>query len=132
MASRAARLKHLLTLQEQVRAFHEMRHAAHVAAADVAERDAADILARRAEEGSLADLFPDLYARAVERAYSTRDTQRELAAREATHVATEKLRAGVVQKSWREAVRAETRQAEEKAGLEAVERMLAARKNEQR
>ena len=48
MASRAARLKQLLTLQEQVRAFHEMRHATHLAAAEAAERDATDILARKA------------------------------------------------------------------------------------
>lgn len=130
MASRAARLKQLLALQEQVRAFHEMRHAAHLAAAEAAERDAAEILARKAEDGSLADLFPDIYSRAVKTAYARRDAEREAAAGEAAHAAREKLRAGAVEKSWREASRAELRQADEKAGLEAVERMLTARKRE--
>ena len=132
MASRAARLKQLLTLQEQVRAFHEMRHATHLAAAEAAERDATDILARKAEEGSLVDLFPDIYARAVQNAYARRDAEREAALKEAGYVAREKLRAGAVEKSWREALRAEHRTAEEKAGLEAVERQLSNRREQDR
>ena len=80
----------------------------------------------------MVDLFPDIYARAVQNAYARRDAEREAALKEAGYVAREMLRAGAVEKSWREALRAELRTAEEKAGLEAVERLLSNRREQER
>jgi hypothetical protein len=128
MASRAERLRKLVEVQEQLKAFHEMRRATALAEAAAAGREAAELAARFDAPDSLTDLFPDLYARGVERALRRQDQKLASAGIEAGHVATQTARTNMVERSWREAVRADERQAEDRATLEAVERALVARK----
>jgi hypothetical protein len=128
MASRAARLRKLVEVQEQLKAFHEMRRATALAEAAAAGREAAELAARFDAPDSLTDLFPDLYARGVERALRRQDQKLASAGIEAGDVATQTARSNMVERSWREAVRADERQAEDRATLEAVERALVARK----
>jgi hypothetical protein len=128
MASRTERLKKLVEVQEQLKAFHEMRRATALAEAAAAGREAAALAARFDAPDSLTDLFPDLYARGVERALRRQDQKLASAGIEAGHVATQTARTNMVERSWREAVRADERQAEDRATLEAVERALVARK----
>jgi hypothetical protein len=73
MASRTERLKKLVEVQEQLKAFHEMRRATALAEAAAAGREAAELAARFDAPDSLTDLFPDLYARGVERALRRQD-----------------------------------------------------------
>ncbi|MDN5926551.1 MAG: hypothetical protein L0I29_05705 [Hyphomicrobiales bacterium] len=128
MASRTERLKKLGEVQEQLKAFHEMRRATALAEAAAAGREAAELAARFDALDSLTDLFPDLYARAVERALRRQDQKLASAHVEAGHVATQTARTNMVERSWREATRADERQAEDRATLEAVERTLITRK----
>lgn len=123
MTARTQRLKQLLTLQEQLKAFHEMRRATFVARAAEAERDAAEILERRTGPDSLSHLFPDVYAGFVEKANARRITNERLAQAEAAKVATETARTNMVERSWRDARRGDERKAEDSAALEAAERM---------
>ena len=128
MASRTERLRKLVEVQEQLKAFHEMRRATALAEAAAAGREAAELAARFDAPDSLTDLFPDLYARGVERALRRQDQKLASACIEAGHVATQSARTNMVERSWREAVRADERQAEDRATLEAVERALVPRK----
>jgi len=123
MVERTKRLKQLLTLQEQLKSFHEMRRAGYLANAAAAGRDIADIMERQSSVDSLSSLFPDVYAGFVEKA-STRQRKNEmLAASEAAKVATETARTNMVERSWREALRDDERKADDRAALEAAERM---------
>jgi hypothetical protein len=128
MTSRAERLRKLVEVQEQLKAFHEMRRATALAEAAAAGREAAELAARFDAPDSLTDLFPDLYARGVERALRRQDQKLASAGIEAGRVATQTARTNMVERSWREAVRADERQAEDRATLEAVERALVERK----
>lgn len=123
MTSRTDRLRQLLTLQQQLKAFHEMRRATYVANAAVAERDAAEILERRSGPDSLSGLFPAVYAGFVDKANARRHSNEVLARAEAAKVATETARTNMVERSWREAMREDERKAEDSAALEAAERM---------
>ena len=128
MASRTDRLKKLVDVQEQLKAFHEMRRANALAEAAAAGREAAELAARFDATDALTDLFPDLYARRIERALRRQDQRLASARTEAGHVATQTARANMVERSWREAVRGDERQAQDRATLEAVERGGARRK----
>jgi hypothetical protein len=128
MASRTERLRKLVDVQEQLKAFHEMRRANALAEAAAAGREASELAARFDAADSLTDLFPDLYARRIERALRRQDQRLANARAEAGHVATQTARTNMVERSWREAMRADERQAEDRATLEAVERKLAPRK----
>jgi hypothetical protein len=128
MTSRTERLKKLVEVQEQLKAFHEMRRATALAEAAAAGREATELAARFDAPDSLTDLFPDLYARGVERALRRQDRKLASARIEAGHVATQTARTNMVERSWRAATRADERQAEDRATLEAVERGLASRK----
>jgi hypothetical protein len=128
MASRTERLRKLVEVQEQLKAFHEMRRATALAEAAAAGREAAELAARFDAPDSLTDLFPDLYARGVERALRRQDQKLASASIEAGHVATQTARTNMLERSWREAAQADDRQAEDRATLEAVERTLVPRK----
>jgi hypothetical protein len=128
MASRTERLRKLVDVQEQLKALHEMRRATALAEAAAAGREAAELAARFDAPDSLTDLFPDLYARRVERALRRQDQKLASARAEAGHVATQTARANMVERSWREALRGDERQAQDRATLEAVERSIASRK----
>jgi hypothetical protein len=124
MPSRSERLKHLVKLQQQVTGIHEMRRATHLAEAAAAAREAAEILERRSGEDSLSHLFPDVYARFVEKAVERRRRHEALAAAEGLKVAAETARTNIIERNWREALREEERKAEERAALDSVEQRL--------
>lgn len=124
MASRTDRLRKLVEVQEQLKAFHEMRRATALAEAAAAGREAAELAARFDAADSLTDLFPDLYARGVERALRRQDQRLTGARVEAGHVATATARTNMAERSWRDAARSDERLAQDRATLEAVERML--------
>ena len=124
MASRTQRLKQLLDLQERLKQMHEMKRADHLTAAAAADRDIADVMARKTGDESLSDLFPDVYARFVDRTLERKRESERLSQEEATKVAAAKVRAGMLERAWRGELDIEERRQQEVAGLEAVERKL--------
>ena len=103
MTSRSDRLKQLVKLQKQVTEIHEMRRANFLAKAAAAEREVAEIMERRSSDNSLSHLFPDVYARFVEKAVERRRENEALASAEGLKVAAETARTNIIERSWREA-----------------------------
>jgi hypothetical protein len=124
MATRTQRLKDLVALQQRVKEIHEMQRAGFLAKAAAADRDIAEVLARRSDDGSLSDLFPDVYARFVDRAIATRRENEERAAEEGRKVAAETARTNMVERNYRDALRDDERKSQERAALDAVEQRL--------
>lgn len=124
MASRTQRLKQLLDLQERLKQMHEMKRAGHLAAAAAADRDIAAVMARRTGDESLSDLFPDVYARFVDRTLERKRESERLSQEEAGKIAAAKVRAGMLERAWRGELDIEERRQQEIAGLETVERKL--------
>lgn len=124
MASRTQRLKQLLDLQERLKQMHEMKRAGHLAAAAAADRDIADVMTRKTGDDSLSHLFPDVYARFVDRTLERKRESERLSQDEAGRIAAAKVRAGMLERAWRSELDLEERKQQEIAGLEAVERKL--------
>lgn len=124
MKSRRQRLEHLLELQRQIKGLHEMRHAAFLAQAAAAEKEAEELLAAAQADDSFADLFPEIYARRIAAAYERRSRNAEQAKEEAQNVSRETARTNIVERAHGEAKRRDERQKLEKEILEAVERLL--------
>ena len=120
MTTRVERLKKLLTLQEQLKAMHEMRHAGFVAEAVAARNEAEDIVDRFNAEDSLSALFPEVYHRRIGSALTREDTNRKLASGEAAKVATATARTNMVERSYREARVADERERGDKERLEII------------
>lgn len=123
MAGKSERLRHLVELQKKVTEIHEMRRANFLAQAAAADREAQEILEARSE-GSMSNLFPEVYSRFVEKAIARGRENEALARAEGLKVATETARTNIIERSWREALREEERKAEERAALDAVEQRL--------
>lgn len=123
MAGKSERLRHLVELQKKVTEIHEMRRANFLAQAAAADREAKEILEARSE-GSMSNLFPEVYSRFVEKAIARGRENEALARAEGLKVATETARTNIIERSWREALREEERKAEERAALDAVEQRL--------
>lgn len=124
MATRTQRLRQLLDLQERLKQMHEMRRAGHIAAAVAAQRDIDDVMARKTGDESLSHLFPDVYARFVDKSLDRKRESEILSQEEAAKVAAAKTRAGMLERAWRVEMEADERKQQEVAGLEAVERKL--------
>ncbi|MCR5855877.1 hypothetical protein [Mesorhizobium sp. J428] len=124
MTNRSDRLKQIVKLQKKVTEIHEMRRANYLAQAAAADREAKEILEAR-NEGSMSNLFPDVYSRFVEKAVARARENETLAQAEGLKVAAETARTNIVERTWREALREEERKAEERAALDAVEQRLA-------
>lgn len=124
MTNRSDRLKQIVKLQKKVTEIHEMRRANYLAQAAAADREAKEILEAR-NEGSMSNLFPDVYSRFVEKAVARARENEALAQAEGLKVAAETARTNIVERTWREALREEERKAEERAALDAVEQRLA-------
>lgn len=122
MPSRLDRLQNLVAVQQQLKAFHEMRHAAHLAQAQAAAADAAEIMARAEAPDSLSTLFPDVYSRGVAGALARSQASTEQAAAEAARVATQTARTNIAERSYREARVEEERQTADKERLDALQR----------
>lgn len=123
MAGKSDRLRHLVELQKKVTEIHEMRRANFLARAAAADREAKEILEARSE-GSMSDMFPEVYSRFVERAIARSRENEALARAEGLKVAAETARTNIIERSWREALREEERKAEERAALDGVEQRL--------
>ena len=124
MTTRVERLKKLLTLQEQLKAMHEMRHAGFVAEAVAAKQEAADIVDRFNAEDSMSALFPEVYHRRIGSALTREDTNRKYASSEAAKVATAAARTNMVERTYREARVADERERGDKERLEIIAQRL--------
>ena len=124
MTTRVERLKKLLTLQEQLKAMHEIRHAGFVAEAVAAKQEAADIVDRFNAEDSMSALFPEVYHRRIGSALTREDTNRKYASSEAAKVATAAARTNMVERTYREARVADERERGDKERLEIIAQRL--------
>ena len=124
MTTRLQRLKKLLTLQEQLKAMHEMRHAGFVTEAVAAKQEAADIVDRFNAEDSMSALFPEVYHRRIGSALTREDTNRKYASSEAAKVATAAARTNMVERTYREARVADERERGDKERLEIIAQRL--------
>ena len=124
MTTRLQRLKKLLTLQEQLKAMHEIRHAGFVAEAVAAKQEAADIVDRFNAEDSMSALFPEVYHRRIGSALTREDTNRKYASSEAAKVATAAARTNRVERTYREARVADERERGDKERLEIIAQRL--------
>jgi hypothetical protein len=120
MPARMQRLKKLLALQEQLKAMHELRHAAFVSQSIAARREAEELVERFNAEDSLSGLFPDIYHRGIGSALSREDTSRKAATNEAGKVATATVRTNMVERNYREARSAYERERGDRERLEVI------------
>jgi hypothetical protein len=121
---RVRRLKKLLTLQEQLKAMHELRHAGFVAGAVAAKKDAEELADRFNAEDSLSGLFPDVYHRGIGSALSRERANMKAADDEAGKVATATARANMVERAYREAHAANERERGDRERLEIISQRL--------
>jgi len=124
VTTRVERLKKLLTLQEQLKAMHELRHAGFIAEAVAAKNDAAELVDRFNAEESMSALFPEVYHRRIGSALSREDANRKLATREAAKVATATARTNMVERTFREARAADERERGDKERLDIIGQRL--------
>lgn len=120
MTARVQRLKKLLTLQEQLKAMHEMRHAGFVAKAVAARQEAAEIAERFNSADSLSALFPEIYHRKIGTALTSADANDKLAADEAAKVAAASARNNMVERTYRDARSAHERERDDRERLEII------------
>jgi hypothetical protein len=126
--SRKERLKKVLHLQEKLKQLHETRHAMHVSKASAAEKEAREISDRIGQEDSLSEIFPEIYHRRVANANRLRMESLARARAEAERASRANARSDIVERSYREALRDDDRQRQEKEQLEEIERRTATRK----
>ena len=124
MTDRVKRLKKLLTLQEQLKAMHELRHAGFVAGAVAARKEAAEIVDRFDADDSLSGLFPEVYHRRIGQALSREEANTRLATGEAAKVATATARTNMVERNYREARAADERERGDRERLEIISQRL--------
>lgn len=124
MAVRSDRLKRLVTLQEQIKALHETRHAMHLSQARQAGDEAGALVEAFNAASPLPGLFPELYARRITSAIDRQQRQNGLASAEAGRLATANARTQMVERAYRDALRFEDRREEERQQLENIERGL--------
>lgn len=120
--NRTERLQKLVRLQKQVKALHETRHAMHKAQAIAAETEARELVQRFDEEGSLSGLFPELYNNRIASALTRREGSETLAQGEVAQIAEATARTNMVERAYRDALRKEERESEDRERLEIVER----------
>ena len=124
MTTRVQRLKKLLTLQEQIKALHELRHAGFVAEAASAKKEAADLVDRFNSDDSLSALFPEVYHRRIGSALSREDANKKLATGEAAKVATATARTNMVERNYRDERVADERQKGDRERLDIIGQRL--------
>jgi hypothetical protein len=120
MTTRKDRLKKLVGVQEQLRAFHEMRHLGYRAEATAAMRDAEAMRTRFDAEDSLSALFPEIYHRRIEQALERAARNLALAEQEAGRVATATARTNMIERAYRSASRQEERTRADSERLEMI------------
>ena len=123
MTSRRERLKKLVSVQEQLKALHETRHAGFLAQAAAAGQEAEELAARSDGATSLSGLFPDLYHRRISQALTRQVDNQDLARAEAERVAAATARTNMVERSYREARQKDDRARGERDTLEMIEQL---------
>lgn len=120
--NRTERLEKLVRLQRQVKALHETRHAMFKAQSIAAETEARELVERFDDEGSLSGLFPELYNNRIASALTRREGSEMLARGEVAQIAEATARSNMVERAYRDALRKEERENEDRERLEIVER----------
>jgi hypothetical protein len=122
--NRKERLKKLASVQEHLKAFHEMRLASFRAQAAAAENEAEELRRRFDEETSMSALFPEVYYRGIQRALEKAAQNLTQAEEEAAHVAAATARTNMVERAYQTARREDERIRADKERLEAIMRAL--------
>lgn len=102
MSTRKERLKKLVKVQEQLKALHETRHAAFLAAAATAKTEAKELVQHFDADQSMAVLFPDLYHRRIANALVRQEASLESARQEITLIATTTARTNMVERAYKD------------------------------
>lgn len=118
--NRKDRLKKLAGVQEQLKAFHEMRYASFRAEAVAAENDAEALRQRFDAQDSMSTLFPEVYHRGIEKAVERAAMNLTLAEQEAGLVATATARTNMVERAYRTARREDERSRTDKERLDMI------------
>jgi hypothetical protein len=124
VVTRKDRLKKLAGVQEQLKAFHEMRYASFRAQAAAAENEADELRKSFDSQGSMSALFPEIYHRRIGRALDRAARNLTLAEREAGQVAAATARTNMVERAYRDVRREEERKQGDRERLEMITRGL--------
>jgi hypothetical protein len=122
MTTKEQRLKKLVHVQEQLKAFHEMRYASFRAQAAAAESEADALRQRFDEAGTMSALFPEVYYKRIERAMEHAAKNLALAEEEVAYVAAATARTNLVERAYRDARREEERARGDRERLEMIQR----------
>lgn len=122
MNPRKDRLKKLVKVQEQLKAFHETRHAGFLATAAAAAAEARELAESFDANDTLAPLFPELYNRRIAGALAREQANLESARGEAGRVATATARSNMVERAYRDVRRLDEREAADRERLELIQR----------
>lgn len=118
--NRKDRLKKLASVQEQLKAFHEMRYASFRAEASAAESDADALRARFDANDSMSTMFPEVYYRGIEKAIERAATNLSLAENEASLVAAATARTNMVERAYRTARQEDERTRSDRERLDMI------------
>lgn len=121
MSIRKERLRKLVSVQEQLKALHEMRRAGFLAEAAAADEEARVLAERFDAIDSLAALFPDIYHNRIAGAVALRDAKLEAARLETGLVATATARTNMVERAYRAVRREDERQRGDRERLDLIE-----------
>jgi hypothetical protein len=117
-ANRVRRLKHLLHIQEQLKALHEAHQAGHQSRAGEARAEAEALMTAAGSDALMPRLFPELYHRRIEEAVEREAGHRRKATAAAAEARTARARLGIVEDAYREASQIVDRHREEVERLE--------------
>jgi hypothetical protein len=120
MSTRQERLKKLVRVQEQLKALHETRRAAFLAAAAAAESEAKALVEHFDAPDSLSGLFPDLYHRRIANAATRQDTSLESARQEASLIAAATARTNMVERAYKEVRQRDERERSDRERLDLI------------
>lgn len=121
MPTRRQRLSKLVSVQEQLKAFHEARHAGLVAGAASAGQEARELAGRFDDPDSLASLFPEVYHAGIAAALHREAALTRKAESAADDVAVANARGNMVERNYRREVVRETRETEDRERLEMIQ-----------
>jgi hypothetical protein len=122
MTTRKEGLRKLVIVQERLKALHETRHAAHLAAAASAGQEAEELAARFDAQESMSVLFPEVYSRRISQALARQEQNLLLAREEAGRIATATARTNMVERAYRDIRRQDDRDHADRERLETIER----------
>ncbi|MDW6024418.1 hypothetical protein SAZ10_21945 [Mesorhizobium sp. BAC0120] len=120
MTTRRERLQKLASVQEKLKAFHEMRLAGFRAEALAAEREANAMREAFDMGDSMSALFPEIYHRRIERALDRAAANMTLAEAEAMQLAAATARSNMVDRAYRSVTRQEERAQADRERLEMI------------